>query len=239
MNLIAWLIGISVAMCLSAAPVAAQQSCPTGYPLTTPDSDFADAGNGTVLHIPTGLVWKRCAEGQTWDGATCQGTIELYTWEQAFQRAAAVKAGTEGWNAGQADWRVPNVKELNSIVEYGCVFPSINLNQFPNTSYPYPAFWTSSPHTDEKRTDFILYSGEGRIYARCISFHEGIGFAFLRPESMGVRLVRGGDHFYDFDAATALNETLPVPTLSEWGGIVLAALVGMAAWLVRRRERRP
>lgn len=138
------LLRTALAVLLLAASLVHAQTCPAGYPRTTPDSDFADAGNGTVRHIPTGLVWKRCAEGQTWDGTTCQGTAGSYTWQQAFQQADSVNAGGAGtWNAGQSDWRVPNQKELRSIVERGCFNPSINLTQFPAT--PASLFWSGSP----------------------------------------------------------------------------------------------
>lgn len=183
-----------LAALLAAGPALAQQSCPAGYPATTPDGDFADAGNGTVRHLPTGLIWKRCAEGQTWDGSTCQGTADAYTWEQAFQRAAAVNAGSQGWNAGQSDWRLPNQKELRSIVERGCVNPSINLTQFPAT--PTSVFWSGSP--------FAGISG----YAWSVLFNGGFVSAFSRYGAFQVRLVRAGQYFYHFDAAA--DTTAPV-----------------------------
>ena len=133
----------AVAIGLFAIGGAQAQVCP-GVPRTTPDADFFDAGNGTVLHIPTGLVWKRCSEGQAWGGGTCYGEHGLYTWQQAFARADAVNQGLAGTdNAGHTDWRVPNVNELQSIVERGCAWPSINSTWFPNTHGS--LYWASSP----------------------------------------------------------------------------------------------
>lgn len=189
----------------------AQQSCPSGYPVSTPDSDFVDAGNGTVRHIPTGLIWKRCAEGQTWDGSTCQGTADAYTWEQSFQRAAAVNAGSQGWNAGQSDWRLPNQKELRSIVERGCVTPSINLTQFPST--PASFFWSGSPDTGSPE------------FARFVDFSTGLAGGYGSEGDIQVRLVRAGQYFYNFDAAAVAIDPTPVPTLSEWGVVLLSGLM--------------
>ncbi len=187
---------------LSVAGLAQAQSCPAGYPLTTPDGDFADAGNGTVRHIPTGLVWKRCAEGQTWDGSTCQGTAGSYTWQQAFQQADAVNAA--GY-AGQTDWRVPNLKELRSIVERGCVNPSINLTQFPAT--PASFFWSGSPYA----------GNSGGAWG--VNFNYSNGGWASRGLAYRVRLVRAGQYFYNFDAAVAAPTIAGTPS----GGTVGAA----------------
>ncbi len=112
MNRAKQLLQVALWALVSVASVAsAVQNCPAGYPRTTPNADFADAGNGTVLHLPSGLVWKRCTEGLTWNsgGSTCDGSAVLYTWQQAFQRVDAVNASADAAvNAGQTDWRLPN-----------------------------------------------------------------------------------------------------------------------------------
>jgi hypothetical protein len=190
MNLIQWIrAGVFVwLLCLAAA--TAQAICPAGYPRSTPDSDFADAGDGTVRHIPTGLIWKRCAEGQTWDGSTCTGAAAGYTWEQVFTRAASVNNGDAGTqNAGQSDWRAPNLNELKSIVEPGCYSPSINPTQFPAT--PASGFWSASP--------FAGFSD----YAWRVYFDYGLDGGDVRSNALQVRLVRAGPYFYNFDAAAA------------------------------------
>jgi hypothetical protein len=51
--------------------------------ITRPTSDYALNGDGTVTHVPTGLVWQRCPKGQVWTGATCSGTATLYLWSDA------------------------------------------------------------------------------------------------------------------------------------------------------------
>ncbi|KAB2844351.1 MAG: DUF1566 domain-containing protein, partial [Burkholderiales bacterium] len=165
-------------------------TCPSGYPLSTPSSDFADVGGGAVRHLPTGLIWKRCAEGQDWNGSTCTGAAAGYTWQQAFQRADAVNAGAVGtWNAGQTDWRVPNVNELKSIVESGCLGPAINAVEFP--AAPGSFFWSGSPYADS--------SGD----AWYIGFNHGGGGWTERRVVFHVRLVRAGQYFYHFNAAAA------------------------------------
>lgn len=122
-------------------PVVSQaQSCTSGFPATTPTARFTDHNDGTVTDSKTGLMWKRCSEGQSWVSGTCTGTSPTYRWQQALQQAQTVN--NSGGFAGQTDWRLPNIKELASIVERGCADPSINKIVFPAT--PSDLFMSSS-----------------------------------------------------------------------------------------------
>lgn len=104
---------------------------------TTPTSAFVDNGDGTVTHSRTGLTWKRCGEGQTWTGSTCSGTLHTLSWDQAMATAGSSFAG-------HSDWRLPNVKELATLVEHRCWRPAINHEVFPGV--PFNAyFWSSTP----------------------------------------------------------------------------------------------
>jgi hypothetical protein len=86
----------------------------------------------------TGLTWRRCSGGQTWDGATCAGDVLKGDWRAALRYAADESART-----GQ-DWRLPNVKELSSIADRTRNYPAIDPDVFPNT--PVLGFyWTSTP----------------------------------------------------------------------------------------------
>jgi hypothetical protein len=190
------------------------QSCPVGMPVSTPNSDFVDVGSGTVRHVPTGLIWKRCSEGQSWDGTTCTGNVIVFDWHQALQRVDDVNLGTVGHNAGLTDWRLPNQKEIRSLVETGCVDPSINAAQFPAT--PSFTFWSSTP----------LSAIPGSVWS--VDFYQGRTFWEDRNSAAGhVRLVRGGANYSNFDAAhpTGPVTTTPIPTLSEWSLVILMVLI--------------
>ncbi|MCF7987014.1 MAG: DUF1566 domain-containing protein, partial [Methylovulum sp.] len=89
----------------------------------TPTSDFTDNGDGTVTHQKTGLTWMRCSLGQTWTGTTCRGTANTYTYN------AALKLNRNF--AGYSDWRLPNIAELQTIVERNNYSPAINTELFP------------------------------------------------------------------------------------------------------------
>jgi hypothetical protein len=122
--------------CLSAETAHALQNCPAGNLRIAPDSRYSDNGDSTVTDNLTRLMWKQCSEGQA--GAGCAGTATLMDWQ------VALTAGSNSSFAGYNDWRLPNVKELNSLVETACYNPAINELRFPNTPVTGVAYWTSS-----------------------------------------------------------------------------------------------
>ena len=166
-----YLISILLAV-LFLSPAISSAACTATAPATTPDSRFVNNGDGTVTDLVTGLIWKRCSEGQTWDGTTCTGTAATYTWQQALQ------AGPASAFAGKSNWRLPNVKELSIIVERQCSYPSINANIFPAT--PSSHFWSGSPYTGS--TDS----------AWRIAFDNGYDYFGNKGITYNVRLVCGG-----------------------------------------------
>jgi hypothetical protein len=160
---------------MAASPSAQAQTCNAYMPASTPDSQLTDNGNGTVTDTKTGLVWKQCVEGLS--GATCNsGSAGAFTWQTALQQPGVVN--DNGGFAGYSDWRLPNIKELRSIVEEKCVDPAINLTKFPNT--PSSVVWSGSPlagHSD---------------YAWIVHFVNGYSYFVNRNDNLQVRLVRGG-----------------------------------------------
>ncbi|MEY2666903.1 MAG: hypothetical protein RLZZ384_1074, partial [Pseudomonadota bacterium] len=42
--------------------------------------EYIDNKDGTVTFKDTDLMWQRCAVGQIWNGITCEGDAEKYTW---------------------------------------------------------------------------------------------------------------------------------------------------------------
>lgn len=83
-----------------------------------------DIGNGTILEYTTGLIWQQQDDNiqRSWQGALayCEG-LQL---------------------AGSAEWKLPDVKELLSIVDYNNQNPTIDTSYFPGTNNS--DYWTSS-----------------------------------------------------------------------------------------------
>ena len=132
------------------AGTAQAQTCkPESIPASTPTSQLQDNGDGTVTDLKTGLMWKQCAEGQFGSGCAEGTATEYAMWQNALLRAQEVNTG--GGFAGFTDWRVPNIKELASLVEHQCTGPAINLTRFPNT----PSSYFGSSSIQAGRSDYF------------------------------------------------------------------------------------
>lgn len=155
--------------------VNAQQTCKGYITDEWPDSRYTIetiSGENVVTDTITGLMWKQCSEGLS--GVDCAtGSATTHTWQQAL--ALAETQNNSGF-AGFSDWRVPNQKELRTLVARNCYSPSINENVFPNTSSNW--FWSSSPVANFYTWTWI------------VSFYDGYDSTILRDFSYRVRLVR-------------------------------------------------
>jgi hypothetical protein len=92
---------------------------------------FTDNGDGTTTDNATGLMWVKSgyADTDTTPATTytADGSWRTYTWANALLYCERLDY------AGYTDWRLPNIKELLSIVDYGADAPSIDTNFFTNT----------------------------------------------------------------------------------------------------------
>ena len=122
-------------------------------------NQFADNGDGTISDLATGLVWQKDdnANGLDWQGALayCEG-LSL---------------------AGADDWRLPDAKSLQSLVDYtrspstsnsAAIDPLFNATQIKNEAgqNDYPFYWTSTTLGD--------WSGKGAS-AVYIAFGQAMG----------------------------------------------------------------
>lgn len=161
---------------VAATTVHAAQTCKTdSIPASTPDSQLIDNGDGTVTDTKTGLMWKQCLEGLSGD---CSGIADTFTWQQALLQPGTVN--DTGGFAGYTDWRLPNIQELNSLVEEQCSGPAINLTYFPNT--PASHVWSGSPDADNSNVTWNS--------AWNVNFNFGHSGSYNRTDSYAVRLVR-------------------------------------------------
>jgi hypothetical protein len=217
------LINALAGLLLSLSPpsiVSAQAGCNPFVRATTPTGDFTlDDADGTTIHLKTGLTWMRCTLGQTWNaaGKTCVGSASGYTWGAALQAARGYVF------AGHGDWRVPNVKELTSIVEARCFSPALNETVFPaSSSFASSCVWSSSSYAG--------YAG----YAWYESFGETTNVNYLGKGSINqVRLVRGGRPLDDFDAGGTLRITAPTKAEGQAGVTPLRMTVTLSPALTR------
>ncbi len=117
---------------------------PQGYG----ENNYLDNGDGTVTDLATGLMWMKADSGTT------------MRWQEALSYAENLE------HAGYEDWRLPNAKELQSIVDYSRAPDA--LNPTARTAAIDPVFsltgaeswfWTSTTHNDN---GFGIYVAFGR-----------------------------------------------------------------------------
>ncbi len=110
-----------------------------------PSNNFTDNGDGTVTDNVTGLMWQQQDDDvqRTWDDAV------NYSENLSF--------------AGYNDWRLPNTKELKSIVLYDGSSPSVDTIYFPNTK---PSnYWTSTAFVHNSGWWWYVSLGSGNLGA--------------------------------------------------------------------------
>ena len=85
--------------------------------IALPEPRFTINGNGTVTDNLTGLIWMR--------NANCFGVRE---WQEALDDCKGLSAGWCGLTDGSAegDWRLPNRKELFSLIHDGYYHPAVS-----------------------------------------------------------------------------------------------------------------
>ena len=104
-------------------------------------NNFVDNNDGTITDNATGLIWQQTDSQQG------------LNWEEALQYAEDLDLG------GHDDWRLPNAKELQSIIDYtrspetsnsAAIDPIFDISSIIDEAgeNDYPYFWTSTTHLD-------------------------------------------------------------------------------------------
>ena len=124
-------------------------------------NDFRDNGDGTISDRATGLMWSRndSGKGMNWPDAL--------SWVQAKNKQRYL---------GHDDWRLPNAKELQSIVDYSrapkatddrhrgpAIDAVFHISKLADNDYPY--FWTGTTHLDgppDRQAKAAVYIAFGR-----------------------------------------------------------------------------
>ncbi len=116
-----------------------------------PAPRFTDNVDGTVTDNLTGLIWLQDANrggAMTWTAAVayCNGLAD---------DGAAL---TDGSAAG--DWRLPNIKELLSLVDFSMASPPLPAGH-PFTNVQTLAYWSSTTNASFSDNAWFLYVDSG------------------------------------------------------------------------------
>lgn len=155
--------------------VLARSQCNPEVPFTTEHRLMENPESQSLIDdTHTGLTWMRCSIGQVWqdENQTCDNDPVTLSWQNALKEAQASAF------AGHTDWRLPNKKELTSIIEYGCSGPAIDSTFFPSTGNV--KYWTSTPQAA---------SSSASVWT--VFFYDGSFSTSGLEELSAIRLVRG------------------------------------------------
>ena len=106
---------------------------------------YTDNNDGTVTDNVTGLVWQQ------------DGAYKATSWQDAIDYCANNVASLPG-----SGWRLPNYKELVSILDLGRVSPAIDP-VFTDTQSN--DFWSSTTHHDITGSAWVVAFGDGHVYS--------------------------------------------------------------------------
>lgn len=206
---------------------------------------FIDNNDGTLTDPRSGLIWKRCAEGSTFDGSSCSWTATKMNWFDAMRTAKSSRF------LYKDDWRLPSRVEFESVLAPRSAYNKATekMEYFPGrntvsrtlvhpisdgrwgTRNQEPAFgtaWSFSPSRDHSTSSATLaYFNQGDI-----------GGAGRYDANHIVRLVRSPESPYA-EAKTAfereyanMDETKAKMAMEKTANNVLGALGGIMMLIV-------
>lgn len=120
-----------------------------GAPL--PDPRFVDHGDGTVGDRLTGLVWLK-------DG----NPFGSLSWGDAVEHCNALASGRHGLADGSraGDWRLPNIHEMRSLVDYDYFGPALTPGH-PFLNVRSSLYWSSTTVASAPNQARFVFLGLG------------------------------------------------------------------------------
>ncbi|MEM7180473.1 MAG: DUF1566 domain-containing protein [Spirochaetota bacterium] len=113
-----------------------------------PKQKLQDNLDGTVTDTVTDLTWQKCLPGQY--GSECKGYIIPFNWQAALEYCAELRL------AGRT-WRLPNINELQSMIDYQRYYNALDTKKFQNIKFPFYTFW-SSTSSNRFVSDFYAFA---------------------------------------------------------------------------------
>jgi len=111
-----------------------------------PAPRFIDHRDGTVTDNLTGLMWTKNAnlpKGNT-------------TWQEALDYVKTLSTG------GHSDWRLPNRKELFSLIDRGKLDPALPEGH-PFQNVESECYWSSTPYASDSDHAWIVHMWDGLV----------------------------------------------------------------------------
>ena len=116
-----------------------------------PSPRFTDNNDGTITDNLTRLIWL--------ENANCFGA---QAWNDALAAATTLNSTECGLSDGSAEgnWRLPNVRELQSLIDYGRSMPALS-GSYPFDGVQSAYYWSSTTRADNSSSAWGLDLADG------------------------------------------------------------------------------
>jgi len=130
-----------------------------GYFRSGSELRFQDNSDGTITDLNTGLMWGKSgyAENDVDPPVAYQseGRWRRYFWNQALLYCERLQLGSYD------DWRLPDYKELTSILDLSRMEPCVDEEYFPGTRTDF--YWTSTSFAYQTSQAWYVYFNLGYV----------------------------------------------------------------------------
>ena len=138
-------------------------------------NNFKDNGDGTITDNATALMWMQVDSGALKAGRAKDGKLN---WGEALKWAEELEY------AGYSDWRMPNAKELQSIVDYSrspdttksaAIDPIFKSTAIKNEGdkKDFGFYWSGTTHKDQRGGYYAVYIAFGKALGWMKDMREG------------------------------------------------------------------
>ena len=130
-----------------------------------------DNGDDTVTDNCTGLMWQQDTADIGNDG-TITDADDVRLWCDAITYCEELTFGA----GNHTDWRLPNVRELHSLVDFSRESPAIDTDFFAATAGGNRAYWSSTSIASSNGDwEWIVFFDTGRLSSVCRPIEQAHG----------------------------------------------------------------
>ncbi|MBF0405705.1 MAG: DUF1566 domain-containing protein, partial [Candidatus Riflebacteria bacterium] len=110
-----------------------------------PSPRFTDNSNGTVTDNLTGLIWLKKANAPNATRSWANALIDVNNLNTTGFMNGINALDTSNSGTHQTDWRLPNIRELHSLIDYSRSNPALPTGH-PFTNVINSIYWTSTTY---------------------------------------------------------------------------------------------
>jgi hypothetical protein len=165
---------------------------------TWPITRFVPNADQTITDNLTGLSWSN-------DGGNL-----LKNWQGALDYVKNLNSGT-GY-LGHTDWRLPNINELESLINKGVNNNATWLNGQGFSNVPANYYWSSNTNANNRTYAWVIGIDDGGVG------FSGVGYGYGKNWNLNVWPVRGGQRSLGSLTLSVIKSGSGSGTVTSWAG---------------------